>query len=179
MRSVVSIKDDVARFTHLTVREFLTDKTRHGQPWSVDLVEQQHFISSRCFEIMEDAHFGLKFKICRLESSDVPNSEIVDLDGRIEECISPELKYSALNWWDHTSKVLELQSTSSCSQAGTSKLLSSMEKLLCTERTLYWLEVLGLMKRLDAAQWMLRDINQRSEVSAESHTFMQCNLTMF
>ena len=91
MRSVVSIEGDVARFTHLTVREFLTDESRRGQPWSIDLAEQQLFISTRTFEIMEDARVGLKFNICGLESSYVPNSDVVGLERRIEERISPEL----------------------------------------------------------------------------------------
>ena len=57
------------------------------------------------------------------------------------------------------------------------KLMISMEKLLCSEKTLYWLEVLGLLKGLDAAQSALRDINERSEVNPELQNVPYCILT--
>lgn len=82
----------------------------------------------------------LHFNICKLETSYRLNSDIPDLNKRIESCIPSALSYSCRFWSEHHAHVSQLDV----------KLLENIRMLL-KEKFLYWLEVLSLRAELAIA----------------------------
>lgn len=111
-------------------------------------------IASRCVEVMFKE---LKFNICGLETSYVPNKEINGLSDRVDECISMQLRYSCLYWSDH---LLE---------SGKKKLPDQLQGMLeaFVEKplVLYWMEALSLMGILHSALTILDQSTQIESVS--------------
>ena len=135
----------------------------------MDLVELHTIMATGCFEIMEHGALlgkaqdvpktGLKFNICGLESSYVANNEVSSLSKRIETAISPELKYASNYWLHHLEGILFNPNIS-----GSDLLLQAVQDLLCTIRSLYWLEVMSLTDNLVSAKTLLMTISQMAEV---------------
>ncbi|KIM21035.1 hypothetical protein M408DRAFT_117289 [Serendipita vermifera MAFF 305830] len=109
-------------------------------------------LSSYCLQAMIA---GLRFNICELETSYLPNSGIEDLNERVQRNISDILQYSCLHWASHLCSNLDLASKEIC---------EDLDKLLKSERILYWLEVLSMMGEVPAAIVALRNLITCSKV---------------
>jgi hypothetical protein len=97
---------------------------------------------------------GLKFNICRPESSHCFNKDVRDLNDRIKMAIPGHLQYSCLYWASHVSDVPTKESNS---QRGV--ILECLESFFSSDRFLYWLEVLSLIGALRSASPALRIIS--------------------
>ncbi|KAG6327453.1 hypothetical protein ID866_11636 [Astraeus odoratus] len=87
----------------------------------------------------------LRFNICNLETSYLPNSDIVDLDQRIRDNISHHLSYSCRFWGIHLHEA-EFEGA----------LAMQVKAFFTCPRVLYWLEVLNLIKALENAVPVLK-----------------------
>ncbi|EJD02369.1 WD40 repeat-like protein, partial [Fomitiporia mediterranea MF3/22] len=105
-------------------------------------------MAERCLDIMAS---GLKFNICNLESSHLPNDEVHDLAERICKHIPHELQYRCMYWLNHLSRSY---ADAACERLMQQKLLS----VFCDTASLYWLEALSLMSQLKAAVSIRRDL---------------------
>ena len=83
---------------------------------------------------------GLHFNICKLETSYISNSEVADLEKRVEENIQPHLLYSCQFWATH------LQGTEFDPD-----LAQLVRGLVTGEQMLFWLEALGVLKLIGEA----------------------------
>jgi hypothetical protein len=72
---------------HASLYDFLTDKSR-SEEFFVDASLVKSDLAFASLRIMER---GLRFNICSLESSYLPNSIVPDLEERVKESISSEL----------------------------------------------------------------------------------------
>jgi hypothetical protein len=99
----------------------------------------------------------LKFNICELETSCLPNADIQDLNNRVREKISDALQYSSIHWSNHLCSNLVPVGTT------VSALLITF---LRGVQLLYWLEVLSLMGRVPVAIWALRLLKAGFKVCA-------------
>ena len=90
---------------------------------------------------------GLRFNICKLDTSYLSNSEVKGLDERITENVSAELRYSCLYWVDHLRSCLAAQP--SCADEEMMPLLSDFFGTSCS---LFWLELLSLTGNVTAAR---------------------------
>jgi len=88
---------DPIRPLHASFADFLMDRDR-SREFFID-VHPIH--SDLAFASLGVMMKELRFNICGLPSSYLPNSEIRDLDNRIKECILPELAYSCQHWTEH------------------------------------------------------------------------------
>ena len=87
---------------HTSLRDFLLDATESGA-FSIDLGHRsQEEIAWACLRIMNT---GLEFNICKLPKSFALNSEIEDLPQRVDEHISPGLRYACLATAQHLRNV--------------------------------------------------------------------------
>jgi len=120
---------------HTSFRDFLTDKKMSGD-FYIDLGEAHHQLAHSCLGLM--LH-DLKFNICNIESSYLPNNKISDLQSRINEHIPPALFYACRFWDDHLER-LRFQP----------ELLGKLRSLF-EEKFLFWLEVLSLTSAVDLA----------------------------
>jgi hypothetical protein len=118
---------------HASFYDFLTDKLR-SQDFFVDASAVQGDLAFATLRVMDSEH-GLRFNICSLENSYLPNSSVPDLEKRVKESISVELSYSCRFWGAHVG-----------STSFESPLAKEVEAFFDGERLLWWLEALALMK---------------------------------
>ncbi|KAJ3720294.1 WD40-repeat-containing domain protein [Lentinula guzmanii] len=123
------------RPVHTSVLDFLLDKQRSKQ-FGVDLGQGHQLLADGAFHVMfRDLHFNMG----NLESSYMLNSEIEDLEIKLSKGIKPELIY-ACSYWD-----LHIQNIEP-----SDSWLQQLE-IFFFNYSLYWMEVLGLMKRIHIA----------------------------
>lgn len=126
---------------HASFPDFLTDRDRSGE-FFVELTPQ--IVSDLAFASLGVMKDELRFNICQLPSSYLPNSKITDLDDRIRKYIPPELAYSCRFWIGHLRRApFDL------------RLTEEVRALLKDERLLFWFEVLGLLKVLNTCANLL------------------------
>ena len=116
----------------------------------VDLERRNTDIARCCLRTMIA---GLKFNICGLETSHIPNSQISALDARIDARISLHLCYSCMYWTSHLM------------QSKKGELEELLRDLLLKPTLLYWIEVLSLLGKLDVAMFSALELSKWCEVS--------------
>ncbi|KAG2064689.1 WD40 repeat-like protein [Suillus decipiens] len=121
---------------HASFYDFLTDESRSGH-FFVDRSSVQGDLAFASLRVMER---GLRFNICSLENSYLPNSSVPDLEKRVKESIPVELSYSCRFWGTHVTAT-----------SFESLLAKEVEAFFDEERLLWWLEALALMKSLSGS----------------------------
>ncbi|KAF8736526.1 WD domain, G-beta repeat, partial [Rhizoctonia solani] len=116
-------------FNEARSTKFYCDEAKHSQ-----------LLAERCFEVMKDQ---LRFNICGLETSFIPDSTVQDLEARIARSISPTLSYVAYHWGDHVVK-----------SAPCEMVRKGLEEFL-SYRLLFWMEVMSLKGMLGKGTSML------------------------
>ncbi|KAG2337995.1 WD40 repeat-like protein [Suillus weaverae] len=118
---------------HASFYDFLTDESR-SHDFFVEASLVQNDLAFASLRVMEG---GLRFNICSLENSYLPNSSVPGLEKRVKDSISTELSYSCRFWGTHV-KAMSFESS----------LAKEVEAFFDGERLLWWLEALALMKSL-------------------------------
>ncbi|QRW17360.1 peptidase C14 [Rhizoctonia solani] len=124
---------------HASFPDFIFDEARSTK-FYCDEAKHSQLLAERCFEVMQDQ---LRFNICGLETSFIPDSKVEDLEYRIAKSISPTLSYAAHHWGDHVVKSAPCEMV----QKGLEEFLSY--------RLLFWMEVVSLKRTLDKGIVML------------------------
>ncbi|KAL5640462.1 hypothetical protein ACGC1H_007644 [Rhizoctonia solani] len=117
---------------HASFPDFMFNNQRSGS-YFCDVVEHSQLITQRCFLAMKEQ---LRFNICELESSFVPDKKVDDIQGRVKQKIPVTLAYACRYWAHHL--VLTPRSDD---------LLAIVEEFL-SHRLLFWIEVLNLRREL-------------------------------
>jgi DNA polymerase III delta prime subunit len=135
---------------HTSFRDFLTDKK--SDAFYVDLGDAHYQLAHSCLGLMLD---NLKFNICKLESSYLANADVLDLESRIAEHITPALTYACIHWHDHLQHL-----------AFDHDILEKLRSLFET-KFLFWLEVLSIKSSVGLASRALSSLSiwLRREVS--------------
>ncbi|PPR04540.1 hypothetical protein CVT26_002507 [Gymnopilus dilepis] len=118
---------------HASFTDFLTHKER-SKDFFVDISSIHGKLAFACLGLMEA---NLRFNACNLPSSYLANSEVPNLVERVKQNISVELSYSCRFWTLHLhyAKVTE-------------PLVELVRAFFGHERLLFWIEVLGLLKKI-------------------------------
>ena len=141
------------RALHASFPDFLIDRDRSGE-YFIDVSPVQENLAFSCLLVMEN---GLRFNICQVPNSYLPNSKVPDLDHRIKEHISPELAYSCRFWTVHV-----------CNMPFKVSVVDLVRKLFSDEELLFWFEALSLLGCINTCagslssliQWiMVRELN--------------------
>jgi hypothetical protein len=136
---------------HASFQEFLTHKPSSGD-FFVDVTKAQHHdLALASLRVMEH---GLRFNICDLKSSYLPNHEDVGLPQRVKASISPHLSYSCRFWGTHVQ-------TSDFDD----ELAKAIRSFFDDERLLFWIEALGLLNAIRGAIIMLPLVAEWLKVS--------------
>jgi hypothetical protein len=98
---------------------------------------QHGHLAQRCFAIMNQK---LKYDICRIGDYSLLNSEVGDLQSRLGDHVSAELRYACKHWITHLIHSSEPDES-----------LRNELKTFCSERLLHWVEVLSLLEALPSA----------------------------
>ncbi|KAG2344492.1 hypothetical protein BDR05DRAFT_189862, partial [Suillus weaverae] len=128
--------DSPIRPLHASFHDFLTDKSSSGE-FFIDLSKAQHDLAFASLRVMEH---GLRFNICGLKSSYLPNSEVPELRERVQKCIPPHLSYSSRFWTSHVRAT-----------AFDKELAKEVKLLFDHEQLFFWLESLALINALSGA----------------------------
>ena len=142
------MRDDV-RLLHKSIFDFLTG--RADDSIRVDLDMQHGMLALRCLEFMNQK---LHYDICGIGDTSLLNSEVSGLAGLVHEHIPEALRYACRHFSHH------LNDMSRAHQEVTEKLQRFM-----TEHLLHWIEVMGLLKELPAAEQGLQVLSDYLTVS--------------
>ncbi len=104
----------------------------------------------------------LRFNICGLEDSRVPNVDVKDLPSRIKENISDALQYSSLYWSNHLCFTPD---------TGDLRMWENMGVFFGGLNGLFWIEVLSLMRMVTIGAPSLRRVISWAKVSKPSGCF--------
>jgi hypothetical protein len=158
LSSVISIgrTDQYLRVGHLSFTEFLCDSKYNTKWFGIDRSLESQELAISCFRMMTKT---LKFNICDLQSSHLPNDKVEGLSRLIEENISSTLFYSCRFWAAHV-----LDTTIEPDGHSHDSLMKEIEGFLHT-RVLFWLEVMSLKKEVAAANVALLIVSPRIRVS--------------
>ena len=121
---------------HASFYDFLLDEKRSGQ-FFIDEGDVHHDLALASLRIMLT---GLRFNICALPTSYLRNSDIVDLEQRVEENILPHLLYSCRFWAIHIR-----------SARFTPDLAQHLNQFATGEQILFWMEALGVSGHIHEA----------------------------
>jgi AAA ATPase domain len=119
---------------HTSFRDFLTSKK--SDVFYVDIGESHHQLALSCIGLLLES---LKFNICELDSSYLPNSDVPDMESRIVKCISPALSYACVFWGDHLECI------------PFEREIFLKLRFLFETKFLFWLEVLSVKSSLGVA----------------------------
>jgi hypothetical protein len=133
---------------HTSFRDFLTNKDKSGD-FYVGVRDTHRQLADSCLNLLLDSNplGGLKFNICKLETSYLANDDVEDLDTRVDQHIPPALLYACRFWDDHL-KHTDLETD-----------LFRKAKTLFKEKFLFWLEVLSLTRNIGLAPSAFANLN--------------------
>ncbi|KAH7317519.1 WD40-repeat-containing domain protein [Rhizoctonia solani] len=123
------------RFYHSSFKDYVMDRSRSGNLF-IDINKFEVEPAVCCIKVLQQ---DLRFNICKLESSNLLNNEVLDLKLRTHSYIGPALKYACIHWIDHFAA------------SPNKALVSEIKKLLGGPQILYWIEALSLLGRIDVA----------------------------
>jgi len=148
------------RFRHLSISDFFVSNDCQGD-YQVNLRDANMELGIACFETMVEQ---LRFNICGLEDSRLPNADVKDLASRIKENISEPLKYSSLHWSNHLCFTPD---------TGEKRVWGILRKFFEGPYALYWVEVLSIMGMLRIGVPSLRELT--SKLVKVSTTPVRCD----
>ncbi|CAE6524374.1 unnamed protein product [Rhizoctonia solani] len=134
LRSVLHQSDQTGLVStlHASFPDFMFSNERSGL-YFYDVVEHSQLLAGRCLLVMKEQ---LRFNICNLASSFVPDVEVENLQERIKTNISPTLAYACRHWASHLGLAIH-----------SDKLHALLDEFL-SHRLLFWMEVLSLRKEM-------------------------------
>jgi hypothetical protein len=91
------------RVRHLSIIDFLCGSSC-PQQYRVDFQQVHAKLTRGCFKIMARE---LKFNICHLQTSFLPNDKVADMDDRVNHWIPDGLLYSCIQWAGHLESTSE------------------------------------------------------------------------
>ena len=116
---------------HASFYDFLLDGKRSG----VFFIEENSVHHDLTLASLSTMQAGLRFNICGLETSYLPNSKVVDLEERRKRNIPPYLLYACQFWAIH------LQGA-----RFDVELAQLVSRFVTGEKLLFWLEIMGICK---------------------------------
>ncbi|KDQ28313.1 hypothetical protein PLEOSDRAFT_1112950 [Pleurotus ostreatus PC15] len=125
------------RILHASFTDFIVDATRCTNPrFAINPSEHHSFLAKECIHHMNRL---LVENPCRISDPYALNSEVPDLDERINQFLPHHLQYASRSWAYHLS--LSRYSAS----------LKEQLRVFCKISLLEWLEVMSLFGRVDLA----------------------------
>lgn len=143
LRAVLSHSNGRVSFYHKSFVDFLFEKNRSGSLRSTrgdqlvsltcDPAAQHVKLADHCFRVLDKS---LRFNICELPSSFLPDDKVPNLDQRIEKNISIPLRYAARYWADHL-----LYTEQDEKREALQKSINDF----CSLKVLFWVEAMNLL----------------------------------
>jgi hypothetical protein len=143
LHAVLRISKGRIEWYHTSFLEFIFNPSRsnflyHNQRIELhcSMTNQHKFHAHRCFQVMQSS---LRFNICDLPSSFIPDNKVENLTKQVGKCISEGLVYACLYWANH------LTSAQYSDKADQDEMEKNLETFL-TSRFVFWIEAMSLLK---------------------------------
>lgn len=149
--------EDFVNITHQSFSDFLISEACPPD-FHINIETEERRISLRCLQVMEQE---LRFNICDLESSFLMNTDVQDIENRINRDISNSLRYASWYWASH----LE---ASGCDD----EILDALQRFL-QFKFLFWLEVMSLTHKVDQALKIMDSLENWMNVSLITWQYQQ------
>lgn len=137
-------------FFHPSFPDYLLDSTRCGT-FSIDDTLAHQKLADKCLQIMNE---GLRKDICDIRDPSLRNDEVADLDDRLAQSVSPQLRYACRFWSSHI--VL--------SSSQLPKDVLDRLDFFCRKHLLHWVEVLSLINEVSILRREVLSLSTRLEV---------------
>ncbi|KAG8694725.1 hypothetical protein FRC08_008298 [Ceratobasidium sp. 394] len=124
--------------------KYLVDPQRSGR-FHCNSQQDHALLVQSCFHLVGAANPS--FNVCNLASSYMLDREVVDIDERVNEAISPGLWYASRHWGTH----LTLAEPSN-------ERLAALHSVL-SKRLLLWMEVMNLKRSMPEAAELLHEVH--------------------
>ncbi|CAE6509194.1 unnamed protein product [Rhizoctonia solani] len=133
LRSVIDQSEETSLVSilHESFQDLMLDEELGMYFWEV--VEHSRLMAQRCFVTMKEK---LRFNICNLTTSFLPDEQVENLQERVKESISPTLGYVCRYWGSHLGL------------APRSESLEGLLEEFLSNRLLFWMEVLSLRREI-------------------------------
>ncbi|CAE7051038.1 unnamed protein product [Rhizoctonia solani] len=144
LRSVVHVPENSSLISplHASFPEFMLAESR-SQKFHCNESKSSEILAHRCFEAMK---LELRFNICSLQSSYLPDDKVQDLEARVSRCIPPTLSYACRYWSSH----LRIAPT-------TNHTVDLLFDFL-SNRLLFWMEVLSFSRCIGTGAPMIQQV---------------------
>ncbi|KAJ7636964.1 hypothetical protein FB45DRAFT_789127, partial [Roridomyces roridus] len=156
----------VVRVLHPSLLDFFTNPLRCTDiRFFLQPSTQHRSMFIRCVAVMQSL---LKRDICEINDPTKLNSEVPNLQRRLEKCLPEHLQYSCRFWASHLVQVADLDDP-----------LGDVLRGFLFSHLLHWIEAMTLMNEFDAAFIALEKVHQRLErkdivsICADALRFMQ------
>ncbi|KAJ1299657.1 hypothetical protein OPQ81_009109 [Rhizoctonia solani] len=145
LRSVLHVSDDSEFVTtlHASFPDYMLAQERSGA-FFCDKSTHSRLLSERCLKIMQAQ---LRFNICSIDSSFIPDDEIPGLEERIRANISEELFYACRFWVNHFTQANNPE--------------TPLVHDFLSRQLLFWMEVLNLKKCMVLCATSINKLNIR------------------
>src|SRR5258706_448422 len=143
------------RVQHLSVYDFFVSDRCNYQ---VNIQDADVQLGISCLRVMTTQ---LRFNICKLEDSRLPNADIIDLPSRLKENISDPLQYSCLHWSNHICFPSDNRDQRVLVLRGLKKFFEGLYPL-------FWVEVLSIMGVVPIGAQSIRRLLSWVRVSTSS-----------
>ena len=148
--SVIAVPDSsdgTPRIYHPSFLDYITNPARCKYPHLVILSSTNHLhILQRCFVTMGAM---LKRDLCHIANCALLNSDIEDLQAKVDEAIPPWLRYAVTRWPNHLAKV----------PSGNAVAIAGLETF-CTKNLLHWIEACALLGSLSLVIPLIRQAHE-------------------
>ena len=125
----------IVRVLHASIVDFFTNPNRCTDVrFFIDRSLYSHQLAICCFNAMD----GLKQDICAINDPTKFNSEIIDLDERLNKHLPEHLQYACRSWHWHLAEITE-----------SSDVYNRVKGFLFTH-LLHWIEVMSLLDDIDS-----------------------------
>ena len=138
------------RVRHLSISEFFTSNHCVNKVNSLYTNVQ---IGIACLKTMVKQ---LRFNICNLEDSRLPNKDVKDLPSRIKENISDPLQYSCIYWSNHLCFAPD---------TGDQRVWESLKEYFAGLYPIFWIEALCVLEMIPIGAPSLRRVMSWAKVS--------------
>ncbi|CCA76052.1 hypothetical protein PIIN_10052 [Serendipita indica DSM 11827] len=135
------------QFRHPTFVEYLrrcsdAPSVEGSHKIHIDITSAHGHAASWCLKNLKSRTEGLKFNICRIESSFYLNRQVPDLDAKVSKFIPRRLQYASSHWFSHAADTDEDWRRT---------LKNDLQYILRIPYPLYWMEILSFTGRVSRA----------------------------
>ena len=133
---------ETIRIIHPSVFDFFTTARRcSDNRFYINSSNQNHILTDRCFRVMSEL---LRRDICGINDPTKFNSDVLDLDDRLQEHVPEHLRYACQFWSLHLEDI----------PVGDNEIYDKATEFLF-QHFLHWLEVMSLLEKVDSVFNML------------------------